>query len=248
MNNEQYYLDKYKPILYLHHKESISPISWEEYIQNSTILEKDRINYIGKVKKPNKNDINNIPYYGLVKSNTDDFFIDLVYVFLYPINKGYKIGFFEKIGYHTGDIEHIIIRINKYTEKIIKVFFSAHSKEHTTYYLENLDMCNYCNTLKVYVSLDSHANYFKPKIYFRILGFANDKTSKKGIYWYPNKVINMNKMKKTNYKSIGLTNNNKFSVSGLFKRNFYFKETQKCVLFKEILNLIKKKNKFILNF
>lgn len=225
MKSEQYYLDKYKPILYLHHKESISPISWEDYIKNSEIINDNRINFTGNSHIPEQEHINKIPYYGLVKNNIDDYFIDLVYVFIYPINKGYKIGFWDEIGYHTGDIEHIIIRINKYTEKLIKVFFSAHSKEHTIHYLENLSICHHCNTLKVYVSLHSHANYYKPKNYFRILGFANDKTSDKGIYWYADQVININNIqKKNNYKTIGLTKNNKYSVTGLFRRKFSFQK------------------------
>lgn len=248
MKSEQYYLDKYKPILYLHYKESISPISWEDYLKNSISIENDRINFIGKSIVPDKKNINDIPFYGKVNFNDNDYFIDLVYIFLYPINKGYKIAFWNDIGYHTGDIEHIIIRINKYTEKIIKVFFSAHSKEHTIHYLKDLSLCNHCNTLKVYVALNSHANYVKPKTYFRIFGFANDKTSNKGIYWHPTQVINIDTMNKTNYKSIGLTKSNKFSVRGLFRRNFKFIETKKCFLFYEILNIIKRKNKFILNF
>lgn len=235
MKKEQYYLDKYKPILCLHHKETISPISWENYLDNSSLIDEERINFVGQVQKPNQIEINKIPYYGQVKYTDDEYFIDIIYIFLYPVNKGYKIGFCENVGYHTGDIEHIIIRINKFTEKIIKVFFSAHSKEHTTHYLENLSLCNHCNTLKVYVSLHSHANYFKPKTYFRILGFANDKTSEKGIYWYPQYVINIKNMEKANYKTIGLTKDNKFTVSGLFRRNFYFKKTKKYVLFYEFL-------------
>ena len=115
-------------------------------------IENDRINFIGKSIVPDKKNIMIYLFYGKVNFNDNDYFIDLVYIFLYPINKGYKIAFWNDIGYHTGDIEHIIIRINKYTEKIIKVFFSAHSKEHTIHYLKDLSLCNYCKTLKVYVA------------------------------------------------------------------------------------------------
>lgn len=157
MKDEQYYLEKYKPILYLHHKETKYPVSWDDYLKNIS-------------KKMNQNSINNIAYYGFLKFNKDNFFLDIVYIFLYSNNK-----------------EHITIRINKYTEKIIQVFFSDSNKIR---YLKDLSLCTHCHTLKVYVSLHNHFNFYKIKTF----QFNNHKTSNKGLYWYPNKVINVDKI------------------------------------------------------
>lgn len=160
MKDEQYYLEKYKPILYLHHKETKYPVLWEDYFKD--------IN--NKVKHQNQKSINKIPYYGFLKFDKDDFFLDIVYIFLYPNNK-----------------EHITIRINKYTEIIIQAFFYDYNK---TRYLKDLSLCTHCHTLKVYVSLHNHFNFYKIKTF----QFNNNKTSNKGLYWYPNKVIHIDKI------------------------------------------------------
>lgn len=149
MKSEQYYLDKYKPILYLHHKENILPTLWKIKDVNTKIT--------------NKHKINKIPYYGVL-TNYKDYYIDIIYIFIYPFDKK----------------KFIIVRINKFTEKIIKVLFSK-KKE---YYREKLDFCKDCNTLKIYVSLNDHQNHVKPNLFYY-------KTSSKGIYWYPDSVVNI---------------------------------------------------------
>lgn len=157
MKSDQYYLDKYKPILYLHHKETILPIF---------------LNKNNKSRILNKHQINNIPYYAILQiPDNNEFYIDLVYIFIYPSKKK----------------RNIRIRINKFTEKIIYVYFK--SKEYSK---NKLRFCDHCDTLKVYIALHTHKIYSKPINKFL---FSN-KTSSTGMYWYPDKVINVKTLEK----------------------------------------------------
>ena len=213
------YLQEYKPKLYFHPKETIQPISWEEYIQKSTYIEKDRITFDCTAEMINQTKINNVPFYGKVEHK--NYFTDITYIFIYPINPGYNICC-QNIGYHTADIEHIIVRINNITNTIVKVYFSSHSKEHQIFEKKDL-LFDEENHIKVFVSLCSHANYNKTKKYYRIMGLANDITKDNGVQWYAKKVIDINKMKdKQKFKSIGIKKNRKFCVTGLFNRKFSF--------------------------
>lgn len=223
------YLQQFKPRLYFHRKETIQPITWDNYIKNSKFITEDRISFDKKPELINSENINQIPFYGKVVHN--NFFTDLIYIFIYPINPGYKICG-QKVGYHTADIEHIIIRINNITERIVKVFFSSHSKEHQIWDAKDL-LLDKNGCVKVFVSLKSHANYRKPKTYIRILGLANDITEDKGIQWHAYKVIDIETIKPKQYfKSIGMKSNNQYCVNGLFNRNFTFNNFHKINSFK----------------
>lgn len=222
------YLQDFKPKLFFHPKETIQPITWEKYIKKSKYLKKDRITFNSDYEKIDQKSINDIPFYGSVTHN--EYFTDLVYIFIYPINPGYYICG-KNVGFHTADIEHIIIRINNLTNIITKVYFSCHSKEHQIYKPQDLYF-DENNHLKVFVSLHSHANYNKCKTFYRIMGFANDKTKENGVVWYPKKVIDISTMKKTHLKTIGTNNKNKFCVAGLFNRKFTFDKYYKITKLK----------------
>ena len=214
-------LQKFKPILHFHNKQKICPISWENYILYSKKVGENRISYTGPVLNIRNENLQKIPYYGKVM-NINEYITELIYIFVYPINPGYKIGCKKEIGYHTGDIEHIIIRINRITKQIIKVYFSSHSKEHQIKEAKDLHIEN--DTLCVFVSLNSHANYPKESTYFRIFGLANDRTNAKGLLWYPNQVILLDNIKQKQYKSIGIYKNKKYCVQSLNNKTFSFKK------------------------
>lgn len=84
------------------------------------------------------------------------------------------------LGYHTNDIERIIILHDPTTEEPIHVFFSAHAQEGLWYKYSDCEIAD--NKLIVYASLNSHSTHPKPKTNIRVLGFANDYSSKGGKY------------------------------------------------------------------
>lgn len=83
------------------------------------------------------------------------------------------------LGYHTNDIERIIILHDQTTADPMYVFFSAHAQEGLWYKYSD---CKFTDNgrLIVYASLNSHSNHPKPTTNIRVLGFANDYSSKGG--------------------------------------------------------------------
>eukprot|EP00612_Vaucheria_litorea_P001440 CAMPEP_0171454070 /NCGR_PEP_ID=MMETSP0945-20130129/1512_1 /TAXON_ID=109269 /ORGANISM="Vaucheria litorea, Strain CCMP2940" /LENGTH=506 /DNA_ID=CAMNT_0011979037 /DNA_START=40 /DNA_END=1557 /DNA_ORIENTATION=+ len=147
--------------------------------------------------------------------------VELKCVFLYMYNgSSFKVPFvpyvnyFGGIGSHTGDVEHIIVRVDADNGKVLEVFYGAHStgegKFCPTKYLRNLvnefDERNFedsrtdemveifqfdSNRPVVYVAQNSHASYYAPKNYRRftahdsVPGFADDLCSVYGKMWDP---------------------------------------------------------------
>ena len=245
---EEYFLDKFKPNIYLHSDETIQPMSFDDYIKKSellingiNILKKGDVklplqehinkenykclNFIGESKFPNQNDINNIPLYGKVNILNDKY-IDIIYMLFFPINTGYNICC-NIIGYHSADLECIILRINKRFELIENIYLSAHGEiECQNYNYKNISYEK--NSIRItpiiYCALGSHALYPKPKTYIRIGGFANDKTNK-GILWKTNNIINLNNRQDIlSFKgNLGIDTNKEPSVSD-FNRDYLIKE------------------------
>lgn len=158
------------------------------------------LNYCGDYLLPNQYNLNQIPIYGLVQEYNN--FIDIIYIFNYYYRNPYKFGFFYLGTHHQADIKHIRIRIdnkNCYNKTIplnvLSIYYSAHSIDQGRWVKPN-DIDWYNNKKNeqpiVYVAKGSHANYNKPGTWYRMLGFANDKTIKdKAIIWRPDNVINL---------------------------------------------------------
>ena len=204
---------KYQPLVYLHDEEEVSPISFENYIlecelysNDKLLLEKNNVkipldnninsyshkqlNYIGKYTKPNRYTINYIPIYGKIIKHLE--YIDIVYMFFYPYNKGYKILGCFSAGEHQADLEYVIIRINKSSQLIDKIFYSAHGDEDQVYSYTDIDFIVNRKTPIVYVAKNSHANYNKPGTYCRIFGFANDVTTDENmIVWKSENIVDL---------------------------------------------------------
>ena len=240
-------LNRFIPILYLHPKEETSPISIENYIENSELciggkrkkiqkypwnkpivirknknilIEKGKVtlplptrykimpdkylDYQGKYSIPNRITMDIIPIYGLIEYYEN--YIDIIYIFNYYYNNAYKIFGIYIGGEHQADIEHIRIRItkNKQMDKKIesfpynvsKIYFSAHTTDQGRWVKsKNIEWHNNIPNGRpiIYVAKGSHANYPSPGTWYRIFGFANDKTKKKdAIKWKPYEVINLN--------------------------------------------------------
>ena len=171
-------------------------------LQNKyNIIPNKYLNYCGKDYFPNPSIINLVPVYGIIKYYKD--YIDIIYIFNYYYNNPYKFFGIYVGGEHQADLEHIRIRItndnfynNNLPYKVNSIYYSAHSTDQGRW--EKLKNIEWYNNIPngqpvIYVAKGSHANYPKPGTWFRIFGFANDKTTKKkAIKWMPYTVINLN--------------------------------------------------------
>lgn len=158
------------------------------------------LNYCGNYSKPTQPNLDLVPIYGMVRHYKH--FIDIIYIFNYPYNESYKLFGMYIGGQHQADIEYIRVRIdnNNFFNDIIpitvkKIFYSAHN-DNQGMWVKGKDVHwenGKINTRPiVYVSKDNHANYPWPGTWLRMLGFANDITTKKNaIIWKPNTVINL---------------------------------------------------------
>ena len=162
-------------------------------VNKYNIMPDKYFNYCGKYNLPNRILIDQIPIYGLIKEYKD--YIDIIYIFYYYYNNSYKWFNIYVGGEHQADLENIRIRINKLTYEVQKIYFSAHSTGQGRWVeSENIEWYNNIpNTHPIiYVAKGSHANYPKPGTWYRIFGFANDKTNKNNaIIWKPDNVINL---------------------------------------------------------
>lgn len=98
----------------------------------------------------------------------------LLYTTLYLFNGELTCGFMIPCGFHNGDIEHIIVSLNKRTFEPNKIFYSSH---HDGFWfpwklINKVDITHPV----VYVAHKSHANYPKKGLFMRYYGLINDKT------------------------------------------------------------------------
>lgn len=101
-------------------------------------------------------------------------------------DENYAIGcghcFFPKsyrLGYHPVDKEYIMILLDTITDEPKYCYFSSHRIEGQWKEWKDCKKTN-DGALIVYVARSSHANYYKPGIWLRIFGLANDLCSKNG--------------------------------------------------------------------
>jgi hypothetical protein len=206
-------LIKYSPILYFHPDEKYFPCSVDWLLQNSRLVNyinnvmvsniypvTQRILYnqalSDNFKKRSdgslilsfteelyrgETPLNKVPCYCIYRETDNKIY--LTYIFLYAKNGEYSILDLVNVGQHPGDIEHITVELDLYTQNCIRVLYSAHTNNDSRW-------VNYSNIEKendkiiVYVALNGHGLYPKEGIAFRYYGLAND-YMKKGIKWIP---------------------------------------------------------------
>lgn len=91
-----------------------------------------------------------------------------------PENPGYKVCGCTTVGYHTVDVEKVILLRDKETKIYEWVFFGAHSNAEGMWMPWKSCMFTESGALRVFVSPTSNAMYPAPRRYRRILGFADD--------------------------------------------------------------------------
>lgn len=191
-------LQRYKPCFYFHPDESFFPLSVERFVDTSSVYWKGAI-VANKITIPNLERFqedthlesteihgkysNEVPVYGKI-----DFFpsfIELKYIILFAMNGPIGCCACFGAGEHSGDIEHITIRLDIVTLEVLEVYFSAHSGGQWVS-PSDLDY-HYPSQIVVYVAKNSHALYSKPGMKPRLFFFGNDQVQK-GLLWDPNVV------------------------------------------------------------
>lgn len=148
-------------------------------------------------------------------------------MFFYPYNKGYKIFGCCSAGKHQADLEYVIVRVNKISNLIDKIFYSAHGDEDQIYNYNDIDFVVERIIPIIYVSKNSHANYNKPGIYYRIFGLANDITTNQDmIVWKSNEILDLDKNKhiltydgKLGFDAVDSFNRRNFLIDDMFLKS-----------------------------
>ncbi len=84
----------------------------------------------------------------------------------------------QSLGYHPFDTERIITLHDISTNEPKFIFTSGHAQEGRWWKFSDCKIDN--NRAVVYSALGSHRHSLKPKIHWRMFGFANDYTSDRG--------------------------------------------------------------------
>lgn len=128
------------------------------------------------------------PIYAATFEQNEKLYIQ--YLFFYGYNGAYNIGplqgeVVDIQDYHEGDLEHVTMELDKKTKKLLRIYFSAHSRTEGFWLNANDPKVEYEGTHPVvYIAHYSHAAYPKEGTYVRIYGAANDITGK-GQKWLP---------------------------------------------------------------
>jgi hypothetical protein len=110
--------------------------------------------------------------------------LDIYYFTLYPFNEGKAILDLQRTGDHQGDLEVVIVELDKMSMQPLRVFYGSHATEDGKW--KNFDKIELFNGTHpvVYIARGGHGHYDQPGVAFRYFGFANDFLDK-GYFWDP---------------------------------------------------------------
>lgn len=201
---------RFRPVVYLHSDENYFPTTIETILENSKLYQDGKeLESEGQVNQTNILDLQDkyglplklnidsriwggtalsglaqIPFYVKVYQTSSYYVIQ--YIFNYPYNGPFRVCG-KDIGEHQYDMEHITVYVNRLTEKINKIYFSAHGRRDGKMVLKK-DIQFEDDRPVIYSAKYSHACYWKAKTWWRLFCCANDHTNK-GIKWDPNHII-----------------------------------------------------------
>lgn len=191
---EKQLINKWSPVVYFHPNEKYFPCSVDWILENS-INYKNQIDIYNDFKQ-GKEDIHiqynksayvgqkyfdKIPCYAYLSYKKNKIYIR--YIFVHAYNGDYNILGLLNAGSHEGDIEHIVIELDKSTEKLTRVFLSAHTSVEGKW-IEKDKLTFEENKIVVYSALNGHGLYEKEGVALRYFGIANDYLEK-GRRWEP---------------------------------------------------------------
>lgn len=202
--NIEYILNKYKPIIYFHKDEKYFPCNADYFVKNSHLIKNNKIidnemnqTKLSKIQAENDKifiqPINDTIIYGFNYNYEDAplyYFVRndniknklFIYFFLFfAYNGSYNILNIANVGSHYNDVEHFTYQIDKNTDKLERIFFSAHGSDEGIWkkYDEiEFELKDNNKRPVLYCAKNGHGFYYKPGCIFRIFGFANDLTNK----------------------------------------------------------------------
>lgn len=196
--NSNLLAERFRPIFIFDKQEQYFPCSVNYLINNSQLYNgEELVTDFGKTsvedlsdnkgdrlifaKESYNGDLQNAPVYYNIR--VCEQFIDIVYILFFAYNGPLNVlGLFE-VGEHTGDIEHVIVRLNKSNLSLNSVYFSAHNDEGEWVDKSNVKTIQLRNDENVfehpmvYVARNSHAMYASEGTHYRIFGIVNDHCS-----------------------------------------------------------------------
>lgn len=261
-------LDKYKPIIYFHSDEKYFPCNADYFVKNSYLIKNNKIvdNKMTQTKLSmiqENNDtfiqpINDTIIYGFNYNYEDAplyYFIRhepltnklFIYFFLFfAYNGSYNILNIANIGQHYNDVEHFTYQIDLNTNKLERIFFSAHGKNEGIWKDYNQIEFELKDTKErpiLYCAKNSHGFYYKNGCIFRFFGFANDLTNK-GYKYSDYNYIHIHKPEEQNFNPElygWFYSNIRMGFDGtknIYKRNFLINEDNGAYYQKIIPELI----------
>jgi len=136
-----------------------------------------------------------VPIYVAILESEEYWDVTYNVFFEYNGATGFVCGL--RLGAHEADLEHVTTRINKASQMLEAVYFSAHAKLDGEWrYVAKMEKEEGPKGEihpVVYVALNSHANYPSPGTRIRILGFANDmkNVTKRSVTWRPKVMLHL---------------------------------------------------------
>jgi hypothetical protein len=167
---------RYKPTFHFHESDICAPVTLETYAAGTWEVD-------GHMERPCASDVHKYTMYTNQRTVVldDVTYIDLLYMVLYPFNKGPTV-LGKRVGDHAGDLEHVRILVNARTERIERVYFGGHSGG----YWKQLRECAVVGgSVQVYSAVGTHANYHRAGTQWRVPPVLKDVTSDRGVAWSP---------------------------------------------------------------
>ena len=196
ITSENELIKRWSPVVYFHTEEKYFPCSIDWILKNSNNYKSQIQIYNDFINtKISNTDIHirfnkefykgekyfdNVPTYVYLSYRPNKIYIR--YIFIHAYNGHYNILNLFNTGAHEGDLEHIVVELNK-DKKLNRVFLSAHTRmEGKWVSKENLSFEN--GRIVVFSALNGHGLYEKEGVALRYFGIANDYLSK-GRRWEP---------------------------------------------------------------
>lgn len=149
----------------------------------------------------------------------DEKTVAFCYVLFYMVNPGYRIMGSDFGSFHTGDVEHVTVLVDRSSEMPLRVFFAAHSQAQGQWRdVPDCEMVDGGRRPVAYVARGSHASYPKRGTWHRIFGCANDVADGLGWMWDPSdRVLPVNEQDDRMYAYYG-------EVDGPARQDWFVRE------------------------
>lgn len=198
---------KYRPVFYLHSKEQYLPIDFNRYMEEAKLKEeklKDETlqtyflpqgmeTPIIRDYFPSTEELTQVPLYvnTRIVPIQNGFKYYITYAHLYAYNGPETVCCCFQVGQHYADIEHVTLDVHVNLNGDVSLDRMYTSRHNGGVWVDRVDMeFNAQDRPIVYSSLNGHASYHKPGVYWRFWGFAKDRCER-GILWDTSRLIHL---------------------------------------------------------